>query len=43
MLWFHERWLPGTLSRLNKAISNTSLGCPQHGYGAITGRRTAVR
>jgi hypothetical protein len=40
--WFHERWLPGTLSRLDKAISNTNLGCPQHGYGA-TGRRTAGR
>lgn len=21
MLWFHERWLPGTLSRLNKVIT----------------------
>jgi hypothetical protein len=42
MLWFHERWLPGTLGRLNKAIANTNLGCPQHGYGA-TGRRAAGR
>jgi hypothetical protein len=42
MLWFHERWLPGTLGRLDKAISNTNLGCPQHGYGA-TGRRAAGR
>jgi len=38
MLWFHERWLPGTLGRLDKAISNTNLGCPQHGYAA-GGRR----
>ena len=42
MLWFHERWLPGTLGRLDRAISNTNLGCPQHGYGA-TGRRAAGR
>jgi hypothetical protein len=42
MLWFHERWLPGTLGRLDRAISNTNLGCLQHGYGA-TGRRAAGR
>lgn len=27
MLWFHERWLPGTLGRLNKAITCTPFDC----------------
>lgn len=32
-LWFHERWLPGTLSRLNKAINTDGSGCRDH-HGA---------
>lgn len=36
-LWFHERWLPGILSRLSRAI-NTDAGCRKHGFGA-NGRR----
>src|SRR5215472_5159908 len=31
-LWFHERWLPGTIGRLNRAI-NSDAGCRAHGYG----------
>jgi hypothetical protein len=31
LLWFHERWLPGAVNRLNKAIS-TDTGCRAHGY-----------
>jgi hypothetical protein len=30
-LWFHERWLPGTISRLNRAInSDGAFGCRLH-------------
>lgn len=35
-LWFHERWLPGTIGRLNRAISpESNMGCSEHriGYG----------
>ncbi len=44
MLWFHERWLPGTLARLDKAISNATPNgsCRAHSYSA-TGRGTAGR
>src|SRR5262249_5364421 len=38
MLWFHERWLPAPAGRLKRAISNTTPGCPQHGYGATKPR-----
>lgn len=34
LLWFHERWLPGALARLNKAISNANGSCGVHGYSA---------
>jgi hypothetical protein len=31
-LWFHERWLPGTIGRLSRAInSDGAFGCPVHG------------
>jgi hypothetical protein len=42
-LWFHERWLPGTLARLNKAInSDGAFGCSLHGATARAyGQRTA--
>ena len=34
MLWFHERWLPGVLGRLNRAISpDTAMGCRKHNSG----------
>lgn len=36
-LWWHERWLPGTLGRLNKAI-NTDAGCRVHGYSGTEQR-----
>jgi hypothetical protein len=44
MLWFHERWLPGTLGRLDKAISNATVNssCRAHSYDA-TWRRTVDR
>lgn len=32
-LWFHERWLPGTLGRLNKAITADGGYCRTHGLG----------
>jgi hypothetical protein len=35
-LWFHERWLPGAVNRINKAISpDAAMGCRKHnsGYG----------
>jgi hypothetical protein len=32
-LWFHERWLPGTLGRLNKAINQGDGYCRTHGPG----------
>ena len=31
-LWFHERWLPGAVSRLNRSV-NSDAGCRSHGYG----------
>jgi hypothetical protein len=31
--WFHERWLPGVLSRLNKAICTDGSYCRTHGLG----------
>ena len=37
-LWFHERWLPGALARLNRAISPDA-GCRTHGYSGIRQRR----
>lgn len=42
-LWFHERWLPGTIGRLNRAInSDGAIGCRVHGLGAHTyGQRRA--
>jgi len=40
MLWFHERWLPGVVNRLNKVISNANGGCGVHGYYG-PGRRAA--
>jgi hypothetical protein len=40
MLWFHERWLPNTLARLNKAIApDGAMGCRKHSSGY--GRRAA--
>jgi outer membrane murein-binding lipoprotein Lpp len=33
-LWFHERWLPGTLGRLNKAINKGDGYCRDHGLGS---------
>jgi hypothetical protein len=42
-LWFHERWLPGTIARLNRAInSDGAFGCRLHdarspGYGQKQG------
>ena len=39
-LWFHERWLPGTLGRLNKAISQGDGYCRTHGPGGH-GRKAA--
>jgi hypothetical protein len=44
-LWFHERWLPGTISRLTRAInSDGAFGCRVHdartrGYGQSRGTR----
>jgi hypothetical protein len=40
-LWFHERWLPGTIGRLNRAIhSDGAFGCRLHGAGArVYGQR----
>jgi hypothetical protein len=34
-LWWHERWLPGTIGRLTRAInSDGAMGCREHaGYG----------
>lgn len=34
-MWFHERWLPGTIGRLNRAINPDGgvLSCRQHGSG----------
>jgi outer membrane murein-binding lipoprotein Lpp len=40
--WFHERWLPGALARIDKAISTKVYGCAEHG-GDPTGRRAAGR
>jgi hypothetical protein len=30
-LWFHERWLPGAVNRLSRAI-NSDAGCRVHGF-----------
>jgi hypothetical protein len=42
MLWFHERWLPGALGRLNKAIANANGSCGMHGSSGLSyGQRRA--
>jgi hypothetical protein len=44
-LWFHERWLPGAVGRINRAInSDGAIGCRLHGlssppYGQARGSR----
>lgn len=39
-LWFHERWLPGTIGRLNRAInSEGEFGCRVHAAGARYGQK----
>jgi hypothetical protein len=42
-LWFHERWLPGTIGRLSRAInSDGAFGCRLHGAARPTyGQRRA--
>jgi hypothetical protein len=44
-LWFHERWLPGAVSRLNRAInSDGAIGCHVHGLSSQPyGSRTVSR
>jgi hypothetical protein len=43
MLWFHERWLPGTIGRLDKAVTKHADGtCRAHAHRA-NGRREAGR